>query len=49
MSDARNMPDPHDMTDAQLVERWNEVEDHEQLTPADQAIIDEMERREIDF
>ena len=49
MSDAGNMPDPHDMTDEQLVERWNEVEDHEQLTRFDQAIIYEMERREIDF
>ena len=49
MSQARNMPDPHDMTDAQLVERWNEVENHDELTPADQTIIDEMERREIDF
>ena len=43
------MPDPHDMTDAQLVERWNDVEDHEKLTQFDQAVIDEMERREIEF
>ncbi|WP_158511244.1 hypothetical protein [Sphingobium sp. MI1205] len=37
------------MTDAELVARWDQVQDPENLTPLEQAIIDEMERREVDF
>lgn len=38
-----------DLTDQQLVELWIAVPDAEQLTPVEQAVIDEMERRDIDF
>lgn len=38
-----------DLTDQQLVELWIAVPDPEQLTPVEQAVIDEMERRGIDF
>ncbi|WIW88941.1 hypothetical protein K3M67_02885 [Sphingobium sp. V4] len=37
------------LTDAQLVARWNAIEDPDNLTVEQQAIIDEMARREIDF
>lgn len=37
------------MTDAELVGLWDQVQDPENLTPLEQAVIDEMERREVDF
>jgi len=37
------------MTDAELVSRWDQVQDPENLTVLEQAVIDEMERREVDF
>lgn len=37
------------MTDAELVGLWDKVQDPENLTPLEQAVIDEMERREVDF
>lgn len=38
-----------DLTDQQLIEAWNSVTDPEMLSPVEQAVIDEMERRGIDF
>lgn len=40
---ARSMPD--DL----LVSEWDAVTDHESLTPLQQAIIDEIERRNLDL
>ncbi|MEO7465543.1 MAG: hypothetical protein ABIV36_00860 [Sphingobium limneticum] len=37
------------MTNSELVELWDQVDDHDHLTPLQQAVIDEMERREVDF
>ncbi len=37
------------MADAELVARWDQVQDPENLTALEQAVIDEMERREVDF
>lgn len=38
-----------DLSDQQLVEAWNAVTDPDTLSPVEQAVIDEMERRGIDF
>lgn len=40
-------PDPHDMTNEQLCRAWEIVNDHDNLSPFDQAVLDEMERRGI--
>lgn len=37
------------MTDAELVRLWDQVQDHDNLTPLQQAVIEEMERREVEF
>ena len=41
--------DPKQMTDAQLVDAWDKVEDGENLTDFEQAVLDEIERRNIDL
>jgi hypothetical protein len=40
---------PRDMTNEELCRAWEVVNDHNDLSPADQAIIDEMERRHIAY
>lgn len=37
------------MSDAELIAVWDTVEDGENLTPYQQAIIDEIERRNLDL
>ncbi len=37
------------MTDEQLVDAWDKVEDGENLSEFEQAVIDEIERRNIDL
>jgi hypothetical protein len=41
--------DPKQMTDEQLVDAWDKVEDGENLTDFEQAVLDEIERRNIDL
>lgn len=41
--------DPKQMTDAQLVDAWDKVEDGENLTDFEKAVLDEIERRNIDL
>ncbi len=43
------MMDPKQMTDEQLVDEWDKVEDGEHLTDFEQAVLDEIERRNIDL
>lgn len=43
------MLDPKQMTEDQLVEEWDAVEDGQFLTPRQQAVIEEIERRNIDL
>ncbi len=43
------MMDPKQMTDKQLVDEWDKVEDGENLSEFEQAVIDEIERRNIDL
>ncbi|EQB10269.1 MAG TPA: hypothetical protein VF463_09770 [Sphingobium sp.] len=43
------MMDPKQMTDEQLVDAWDKVEDGENLSDFEQAVIDEIERRNIDL
>jgi len=43
------MMDPKQMTDEQLVDEWDKVEDGENLTDLEQAVLDEIERRNIDL
>jgi hypothetical protein len=38
-----------EMTDAELLAAWSAVEDGDNLTPLQQAVIDEIERRELDI
>lgn len=40
---------PREMTNEELCRAWEEVNDHDNLSPADQAIIDEMDRRHIEY
>ena len=42
-------PDPRKMTDDELCKAWSAVKDHDSLSPLDQAIIDEIARRDLDF
>ena len=42
-------PDPREMTNEELCRAWEEVNDHDNLSPADQAIIDEIDRRHIEY
>lgn len=49
MSQQQLQPDPREMTNEELCHAWEEVNDHDNLTPADQAIIDEMDRRHIEY
>jgi hypothetical protein len=42
------MPDLKDMTDTELVELYNGLGD-EELTELDQALLDEIERRNLDL
>ncbi|WP_155986417.1 hypothetical protein [Novosphingobium resinovorum] len=46
---ATRMMDPKQMTDKQLVDEWDKVEDGENLTDFEQAVLDEIERRNIDL
>ncbi|GFE77369.1 MULTISPECIES: hypothetical protein [Sphingomonadaceae] len=41
--------DPKEMTDAQLVDAWDKVDDGENLTDFEQAVLNEIERRNIDL
>ncbi len=41
--------DPKQMTDAELVDAWDKVEDGENLTDFEKAVLDEIERRNIDL
>jgi len=41
--------DPKEMTDAQLVDAWDKVYDGENLTDFEQAVLNEIERRNIDL
>lgn len=41
--------DPKQMADAQLVDAWDKVEDGENLTNFEKAVLDEIERRNIDL
>lgn len=41
--------DPKQMTDAQLVDAWDKVEDGENLTDFEKSVLDEIERRNIDL
>lgn len=41
--------DPKQMTDKELVDAWDKVEDGENLTVFEQAVLDEIERRNIDL
>ncbi|ANI79588.1 hypothetical protein [Sphingobium sp. EP60837] len=49
------MDDPHDtlelaqMRDDELIRAWCSCEDHEHLSPESQALIQEMERRDLEF
>lgn len=43
------MMDPKQMIDEQLVDAWDKVEDGENLSDFEQAVIDEIERRNIDL
>jgi hypothetical protein len=43
------LPPLSELTDRQLVDAWQAVNDDDPLKAADQAIIDEMERRQVDF
>ncbi|WP_281256481.1 hypothetical protein [Novosphingobium guangzhouense] len=43
------MMDPKQMTDEQLVDAWDKVEDGENLTDFEKAVLDEIERRNIDL
>lgn len=49
MSQQQPKPDPREMTNEELCRAWEEVNDHDKLSPADQAIIDEMDRRHIEY
>lgn len=44
-----HQPNPREMTNEELCHAWEAVNDHENLTPDDQTIIDEMERRQIEY
>jgi hypothetical protein len=46
---ATRMMDPKQMTDEQLVDAWDKVEDGENLTDFEKAVLDEIERRNIDL
>ncbi|WP_278985616.1 hypothetical protein [Sphingobium yanoikuyae] len=37
------------MSDKQLVDAWDEVKDSLNMTPLQQAILDEIERRNLDI
>ena len=43
------MPDIEDLDDKSLIDIWNAVADPENLTEYEQAVIAEMERRQLDF
>lgn len=49
MSQQPLQPDPREMTNEELCHAWEAVNDHDNLSPADQAIIDEMDRRHIEY
>ena len=49
MSQEPRKPDPREMTNEELCHAWEVVNDHENRTPEDQAILDEMERRHIQY
>lgn len=38
-----------EMTDRELVDAWDAVEDGENLTAFEQDVIDEIQRRELDL
>lgn len=43
------MMEPEQMTDKELVDAWDKVDDGENLTDFEQAVLDEIERRNIDL
>ncbi|EQA96873.1 hypothetical protein [Sphingobium baderi] len=38
-----------DMSDAELIEIWSKMADPDRPTDLEEAVVDEMERRDIDF
>lgn len=49
MSDELRQPDPREMTNEELCHAWEAVNDHDNLSDFDHAIIHEMERRHIEY
>lgn len=49
LADSPTHPDPREMTDDELRRAWNDVRDHDDLSPFDQQLIDEMAKRDLDF
>ena len=43
------MMEPEQMTDEQLVDAWDKVEDGGNLTDFEKAVLDEIEQRNIDL
>lgn len=49
------MDDRHDtqqlaqLRDDELIRAWCSCDDHEHLTPESQALVEEMERRDLEF
>lgn len=41
--------DPAKMSDAELIKAWNLVEGGPDLSPEEQAVLDEIERRNLDL
>lgn len=49
MNDTPHSTDPRKLSDEDLLDAFHDIDDHEALTPDEQAIIDEMQRRELEF
>lgn len=49
MTDQQVAVQAREMTDRQLLDAWNQVEGFESMTPLQQAVIDEIERRNLDI
>ncbi len=43
------MMEPEQMTDKELVDAWDKVDDGENLTDFEQAVLNKIERRNIDL
>jgi hypothetical protein len=49
MPDQPKPTDPRELTDDELRRHWCAIEEHDNLAPFDQVVIDEMARRNLDF